>query len=446
MRRRHVLAGIAGTVGAAGVLGGAAVLADRRGGGDAEGGNYEPIAHVDVAGARELVVGEDARTAYVAVDDGIASVDVSDPAAPVVLAEQRGLLADEPGGPIGLVWDVSVSGDRLLAAGPAQPQPRQQQRRMGAVLFDVSDPGEPVVVDSYTTAHAVHNCHLRNGRAYLTGNGLRGNPLVILSTDGDRLAEAGRWSPLDRDPGLGEIHTGLRQLHDVSVQDGVAYLPYWDLGTYVVDVADPGEPTYLGHTSVYDPAELTGIEDLGVQRELLQPPGNSHFVDVGDDGNVMAVGREAWAMPQDDCATGGPGGVDLYDVADPTAIERVGTIEAPSSFSNLQTGWFTTSHNLELTGGRLYSSWYFGGVRLHDVSSPSAPEELAWWRDPEEAAFWTARRGPGDTFLASSADDAAGYRDGIAGRVYVFPDRAGRQPSPPTLTEPPDGEQEWPEC
>jgi len=60
---------------------------------------YAPLSHVGLVGAKEAVVGG-GRTAYLAVTDGYAAVDVSDPARPVVVAERRGLLADREGGPL----------------------------------------------------------------------------------------------------------------------------------------------------------------------------------------------------------------------------------------------------------------------------------------------------------------------------------------------------------
>ncbi|AGN00593.1 hypothetical protein L593_03210 [Salinarchaeum sp. Harcht-Bsk1] len=439
MRRRDVLAGLAGAAGAIGVYGAASVLTS------GDPGSYEPLGSVDLEGTRELVSSDDGSTAFLAVDDGIATVDCSTPSDPTVLAERRGVLADDPDGPLGLVWDVSLSGDRLLAAGPAQPVPGSALQ--AALLFDVADPADPQLLDVYSTEFPIHNCYLEDGYAYLTAYDGEGNPLVICDAGDGVLTEVGRWSLFDHDPAWSDVHTALRQLHDVTVQDGVAYLPYWDAGTYLVDVSDPTAPSYLGHTSVRGRSAMTDVGLVEIQRGLLAPPGNSHFVTPDESGDLIAVGREAWAVPQGDCSVGGPAGIDLYDASDPTEITHHATIDPPESYANTRSGWFTTAHNVDLRDGRCYSSWYFGGVKVHDVSNPGAPEELTWWRKPEETSFWTAQHAvPGEYFLASSADDAAGYADSIPGRVYVFPDREGRQPNAPELTAPPEGEQRLREC
>ena len=439
MRRRDVLAGLAGAAGAVGVYGAATVLTS------GDPGSYEPLGYVELDGTRELVPSDDGQTAFLAVDDGIATVDCSTPAEPTVLAERRDLLADDPDGPLGLVWDVSLDGDRLLAAGPAQRVPNADLH--AALLFDVGDPADPQLLDVHRTEYPIHNCYLENGVAYLTANGPEGNPLVCFDVGDDELTEVGRWSLFDHEPAWSEVHTALRQLHDVTVQDGVAYLPYWDAGTYLVNVSDPADPSYLGHTSVRDRSEMTNLGIVEIQRGLLAPPGNSHFATLDESGDLLAVGREAWAVPQGDCTVGGPAGVDLYDASDPTEITHHARIDPPQSYANTQSGWFTTAHNVDLHDGKLYSSWYFGGVKVHDVSTPDAPEQLTWWRQPEETSFWTAQHAiPGEYFLASSADDAAGYADSIPGRVYVFPDREGRQPNAPDLMEPPEGEERLRDC
>jgi len=439
MRRRDLLAGIAGTAGAVGVYGAASVLTA------GESADYEPLGSVAVEGARELVTNDDGTVAYLAVDDGIATVDISEPTSPTILDERRGLLPDDPDGPLELVWDVSLDGDRLLVAGPANRVANSELN--AALLFDVSDPADPALLDEFRTSYAIHNCALSDGVAYLPANGQEGNPLVLLDAGADSLEEVGRWSLLDLDSGWADVHWGLRQLHDVTVQDGVAYLPYWDAGTYLLDVSDPSDPTYLGHTSQRNRSELTDLSLVDVQANLLAPPGNSHYVDPDDSGDLMAVGREAWEIPAGDCTEGGPGGIDLFDASDPTDVTHLSTIEPPESYANTRDAWFTTAHNFELRDGRLYSSWYFGGVKLHDVSDPESPEQLAWWRDPRTTSFWTAQAAvAGEHFVASSAGNAGGFDDSIEGGVHVFPEEAGRQPDPPDLTEAPDGEDPLPEC
>lgn len=245
-------------------------------------------------------------------------------------------------------------------------------------------------------------------------------------------AEAARWSPLDADEKWSDTHPFTRILHDVYVQGDYAYLAYWDAGTFVVDVSDPTDPSFVSRVGEYSYDELV---ELSNDRERLQSaygeaPGNAHYVTVNEDATVMGVGAEGWDDPSTDAR--GPGGIDLYDVSDVADPERKATIEPPEAADETRQGTWVTSHNFDIVGDRLYSSWYQAGVKIHDVSDPANPEQLAWWRKPDEAVFWTAQVAkPGEFFVASSY----GVKGATPG-LYTFPDRAGEQADPPSLGDP----------
>jgi PGF-CTERM protein len=401
---------------------------------------FGPLDTVEIPGTREAAVHHDGEVAYVAANTGFAVVDISDPASLEVLAERRGI---DLGGSatLGTLWDLWPWEDRLVVSGPAQPNPGSAQ---GFALFDISDPANPEQVASHETGWYIHNCYFEDGVVYLSGSGLfqaEGRiPLVMYDVTDDDPEEVGRWSPVDHDEAWGEVPIGQRVLHDVYVQDGVAYLPYWDSGTWLVDVSDPAGPEVLDRVGDYTREDLVDI-DLDTSRlEGGVPPGNAHYAEVDEDGSLLAVGEEAWSFDTSDGVVGGAGGVDLYDVSDKRDVEHLTHIDPPESYEQRRGAFFTTSHNCDIVGDRLYTSWYFGGVKLHDISDPSNPEELAWWRDPREASFWTAQAGvPGEFFVGSSADPPIepGAREPVGEGLYTFPDHPGEQPDAPDLTRPP---------
>jgi hypothetical protein len=407
MRRRDVLRAGAGLVGA-----GVGATALGSGATGDETGAYEPLGFVAVEGTKEAVV--EGTTAYVATTDGIAVVDVADPENPTVLAERRELLADRDGGPLPDIWDVKVDGDTLLAVGPANGG----ESLRGVAVFDVSDPTAPALSGFHETQYPIHNAFLSDGVAYLTGNDGDRNPLVTV--DVGSLAELGRWSLVDANAAYSDVDAGLRTVHDLYVNGDRAYLAHWDAGTWILDVSDPAAPAYVGATFQQNASQLADAP----ANEGLQLPGNAHYVAVDDAGELMAVGREAWDADPADDHRGGPGGVDLYDVTE-RAPRHLATVAAPTTPDPGYGGVWTTAHNLDIDGDRLYTAWYRGGVKIHDVSDPANPRELAWWRRPDEAAFWTARRGP-ECVVAASYQTRTG--------VFTFPDGAGEQPNPPSLT------------
>lgn len=422
MRRRTLLRA------GAGLLAGTAV--GRVAAQDDETG-YQPLGSVEVPGAKDAAV-VDGELAYVAASDGFATVDLSDPADPTVLAEERGIPAD---GPISRIWDLWPDGDRLVVAGPESgtfPTPT-------VMLYDVSDPTDPAPLDRYEPGFPIHNAFFEDGIVYLTQHGDDGNPIAIVDTADDELTELTRWTLLNHGEDWNGVNQRLYSIHDIYVHDDLAYLSYWDAGLWILDVSDPTSPEYVNHFGDYTREELLAMEDDRTYWEPFVPPGNAHYAQVDETGTLLGVGAEAWATEDGDgTLVGDPGGIDLWDVEDPTAPEHLSHIPAPDSYDNTQEGQFTTAHNFDIVGERLYSSWYFGGVKLHDVSDPESPEELAWWRNPDEAVFWTARSGvPGDFFVGSSAQSDGGFELAETGRLYTFPDEAGEQGSPPSLTDAP---------
>jgi hypothetical protein len=398
---------------------------------------YVPMGSVDVAGAAEAVVGPDGETTYVATGDGFATVDVTDPGDPTVLATVTGIAADRDGGPLPEILDVKVSGDRLLVVGPAN-----RGSLAGLVVYDVSDPAKPTqTTDFYRTGFAIHNADFDGEYAYLTNNDAGNRPMTVVDVSGGTPVEVGRWSPLDVElPGV-DGWSGLNRvpgvIHDLYVHGETAYCVYWDAGTWLVDVSDPADPAYVTHVGDYDLGELVSLSNQEFGRMYREAPGNDHYVTVDEDADLMAVGGEGWDDPATD--NGGPAGIDLWDVTDPTSPERLATIRPETAPDLTLQGTWTTSHNFDLANGRLYSSWYDAGVKLHDVSDPANPELLAWWRDPDRARFWTAQSGIEDEFFVASSYPADGHRGGL----YVFPDEAGEQLAPPAPFE--ESEKWYPE-
>ena len=384
-------------------------------GGDGAADGYEPLGSVGVAGTREAVVSGDGSTAYLALGDGYATVDVSDPTEPTVLAERRDLLADRRDGPLGLLNDAKVSGDRLVVVGPAHPG---RELPHGVLVVDVSDPSDPREVGFYATEFPIHNCDLDGRYGYLTGNDGDANPLVVV--DLDTSSEVARWSVADVDEAWTDVRSGLRTVHDVTVRNGVAALAYWDAGTYLLDVADPADPALLGAVDPGDPADLR----TPPPREGTTPPGNHHYSLLSPAGDVLAVGRETWAVEYDGDVLGGPSGVDLYDVSDPAAPALLSSVDPPRTPDPTFAGTWTTAHNLDLTADTLYTSWYQGGVKRHDVSDPADPVEETWWAAPTDTRFWTARLAvPGECFVASSMGARGG--EGTDAGLWTFPDAPG---------------------
>lgn len=384
---------------------------------------FGPLGSVDVPGVTDAVAEE--TFAYVAVGDGFAVVDISEPAAPAVVAERRDI---ETGTAESFerVLDLWVSNDRLLVGGPGNYDP---QLAHGFALFDISEPTAPEQVffqqldTPLSGGYYIHNLYLDDGIAYLTGSAAPRNPLVMYDVTLTQPREIGRWSLEDVDAGYANVSPASRSLHDVTVRDGIAYIPCWDAGTWIVDVSDPAAPTVLASITEYDRADLTGRSGTEAIVESITPPGNAHYTMVDDAGEILGVGQEAWALERNGTTTGGPGGIDLYDVSTPSDPQHLSRIEAPEGPDQTRGGPFTSAHNFDFAGDVLYTSWYYGGVKVYNIADPTDPKEIGAWRDADGTSFWTAESAS-DHFVAASANVG-----GILGTnpptareaLYVFP-------------------------
>lgn len=385
---------------------------------------FEPLGRVSVPGTREAVVTPAGDVAAVATMDGYATVDLSDPTAPQVLAERGELLAERTNGPLVEIQDVKLDGETLAVVGPANA--RDEATVHGAVLVDISDPAEPVQVGVFETDYPIHNCAFADGYLYLTAAGSEddADPLVIVdASDPTEPVERARWRLTDAVPEWTDTPSILRALHDVWVRDGLAAVAFWDTGTHLLDVSEPAEPTYLGTATAFTPEELASASE----RQLLYPPGNHHYAATDAENELLAVGKESQGQTDGGEIVGGPGGITLYDVSDPTNPTRCGTIEPPAPEQSVRlSGIWTTAHNFTLHDGVLYASWYDGGVTRHDVSDPANPERLSWYANPGTVEFWTARV-VGDTVVGAAKGSG----------LSLFPDTDGLGGDRTLLTETP---------
>lgn len=424
MQRREALRlGGAGLVGTATVYGVATAYHNQ----SSDSRLYKPLGSVGLDGTTEVVSNDAGTIAYAATTTGYATVDISDPADPTVLADVREPLSEFDSGPLHDILDVSVSDDRLLVVGPAHGRTADPK---AALLIDVSEPAAPTRLGVHETDYHIHNGILDGDYAYLCGNDMERNPLVVvdISEPADP-REVARWSILDAEPAWEPVAPILRYLHDVWIADGLAVLSYWDGGTWLVDVSNPREPTFRSRFGSHDSGDLVDLSTKEIRSEQQSLPGNAHYGATDPTNSVLALGREAWSVEHKGQPTGGPGGIELYDITDLAAPQQLAAIEPPESPDPSRNGIWTSAHNFELSDDRLYSSWYDGGITIHDISDPADPTRIAAWRNPDEASFWTAQQAAaGETVVASSMG-----RRGSEPGIWLFPDRAGQQPDRPPL-------------
>ena len=393
-----------------------------------DGDGYGPLAQFDVSNdqrgfqSTEVVMEPNGRYAFASRIDGFYVVDCADPENPEVIGTLTDIESAD-GRTIEGFLDLKYNRGRLMLATGQRSQFR------GIALYDVRDPTNPKPLKTYETDYSIHNADLHGGYAYLsTGPGVE----IVDVTTSEPEAVA-TWSVTDYDEAYQEVNRSLRNVHDIYVQNGRAYLAYWDAGTWILDVSDPANPSHIGHATEYAAEELAELDQTKASEYFFEPEGNDHYVQPDDDDDLLAVGGESWNIEADSLETdepdeediGGPSGIVLWDISDPAEPTTLSEIEPPQppegETARRRGGFYTTSHNFEIVGDYLYSSWYRGGVKVHDISDPENPEELAHWMDGDRASMWTARVGvPGEFFIGTSYVHPT--EEGGPGAFYTFPD------------------------
>jgi hypothetical protein len=281
--------------------------------------------------------------------------DVSDPASPV--------LTDEQEFDARVVNDVKVSEDgRWLVA----TREGATNRRNGILVFSLEDPAQPELVSEYTETltAGVHNVFWVGDLVYAVNDGTNDLHIIDLS-DPTRPREVGRW-------GLPVVG---RSLHDVWVQDGMAYVSYMNDGLVILDVGG---------------GDQGGTPETPVQVSRIFYPGGPTHSAIRH-RNYVFVGDEDFSLQGTTPGIPGLGNdprgpVHVVDVTDPANPKYVAKYEVPEA----------GAHNFWVDDDVLYIGYYQGGIRVVDVSGELRGDLYAQGR---EIAYFLPAAGPEDAKL-----------------------------------------------
>jgi hypothetical protein len=353
--------------------------------------NYDLVGEALDPGVQEVDVQGD--YAYTAQSSSIAVVDLSDPTTPLLAGTVIGEGTDN--------IDAKVDGDVAALANDGDPG--------GVTFFDVSTPATPTQVSFYEAASGVHNCFVDGDYAYLCINDdFAYSRLVIVdisdpsnpvSLEGEERGSGGAWMLRNHHPDMAKA--GINPIHDVWVQDDLAYMCFWDAGVVIADVSDPTDPTAVAHVgAAADAGEKPEDTVERNKRYLGGHKTNAHYVQPTPSGDYTFVGAETFPGPfEDTVVPGDHGGIRVFDTSDVSADstpsnpyeDHVAYIPAPEPLDDA----VQTSHNFDVTDSKLFASFYQGGIRAYDTEDPTSPEELAAFA-PEGTAYWGARNLPTD--------------------------------------------------
>ena len=301
----------------------------------------------------EVWVHPDGKHAYLGTTlggDRLYAIDVSDPAKPVITDS---IVANTR-----QVNDIMVTADGKWMVFTREGA---ADRKNGIVIASTADPAHPKPVSEFTDGvtagvHSafVHTQPTHGTHVYLTNSGT-GSLNIIDINDPLQPKRVGEWRSRDTRAG--------RSLHDIDVQDGIAYVSYWSDGLVILDVGNGmkggsqsnpvlisnyrynAESLYPGAAADWGPGFISGTHTawrhknyVFIGDEVFPPVAPSGTWDVA---NIRAYGR-----------------LQVIDVSD---------IEHPKSVA-----WYEPeyggAHNVWAAGDTLYLGAYNGGFRAFDVS------------------------------------------------------------------------------
>ena len=344
-----------------------------------------------------------------------------------MLATEFWLHPDGKHGYLGTVGFGGPGGDRLYAidvANPASPaitdsvmidgrevndvmttedgrwgvisRENSSTRTNGISILDLADPAHPKKVADYnaTVSGGVHSVFVYRGHVYLTDDAT-GSMRVISIADPLHPKEIARWQATEGQ------NTG-RMLHDIDVQDGLAYLSYWNEGLIILDVGNgikggsPEKPMLVSQlkydlNGLYRKVEVAG--GPGYIRGTHTAWRHKNYVFVGDEvfaakpvGGIGPLGR-AW------------GRLHVVDVSDITRPKIVAHYEPEDG----------GVHNVYVAGDTLYLGNYQGGLRVLDISGELRGDLLRQGREVAHVMTGDAKGFIPNTSMAWGAIYRNGY-------------------------------------
>jgi len=234
------------------------------------------------------------------------------------------------------VNDVKISEDGKICIISREGA---SNRKNGIVILDVSNPGDVQVLSTYTDnlTGGVHNLFIYKDHVYALSNGQKYE--IINISDPSNPYRVSKF----------EIENPLRSIHDVWIEDGIAYSSNWADGIIMVDIGNgvaggsPDNPKEIARLRVEGDANHTAFP-------FYSKSTGRKYVIAGDE-----IFPRIWSMGEVILPAGY---IHFIDITDPRNPVEVASYEVPEA----------GSHNFWVEDDVLYIGYYNGGLRVVDIS------------------------------------------------------------------------------
>jgi len=298
------------------------------------------------------------------------------------------------------VNDVKISEDGLVGVITREGA---SNRKNGFVILDVSDPYNVEILSTFNDdmTGGVHNTFIYENHVYAVNNGRKYDIINI------------------EDPknpfrvGIFELDTPGHSIHDVWIENGIAYSSNWHDGVVAVDVGglkfsekNRSDVQYnpllmkAGQGSPSDPVKLAEMKDSKGRNHsafpfLSQSTGNFYIIS-GDEWFPFGMNNLYQSKPSSP-----RGGFHFMNFNDPDNPREEATYMAPE----------VGSHNQWVYNDILLAAFYQGGVRILDISGELLGD---LYKQGREIGFFKSSHKEGKIPNAPMVWGAQPYKD------YIF--------------------------
>jgi hypothetical protein len=312
------------------------------------------------------------------------AVDVSDPRRPKVILQQDLPHRQMRSNSLEICGDVMAVAYQTATTGKTPA---------GIELFDIAAPEQPRSIGFFDCSgphsRGVHQLWFVDGETVHCSSGAADfqprNPRddqfyrIVDVRNPTKPAELGRWwvpgtregdaaPPPPRHP---QFDTGIRA-HNTNIypeRPDRAYVGFIDGGAWILDISDKANPTPVGHWNPHPPF-----------------PGFTHTVMPLLDRDLLVVSDEAIA----DRGKDWPKLVWILDARREDNLVPISTLPLPAIETQRQIPGRYGAHNLHenrpgpafRSSTLVFGTYFNGGVRVHDISDPFQPKEVAHYVPP----------------------------------------------------------------
>lgn len=223
-------------------------------------------------------------------------------------------------------------------------------RKNGIVILDVTDPSNVSILSEYNQdlTGGVHNAFIYENHVYAVNNGTRYD--IINIEDPRNPKTVGRF----------ELDTPGHSIHDVWIEDGIAYSSNWSDGIVAVDIGSnsaegtPEQPGVAGG-SPENPVQLGSYS---------YPSGWNHaafpFKSESTGDFYVIAGDEAFpfGLPTRENPVGARGWIHFVKFDSWDSPDEVARYQVPEA----------GTHNFWVVGDMLFVAYYNAGLRIVDIS------------------------------------------------------------------------------